>query len=670
MTFLNKLFNIFKKENINEIEAKENNEEENIAELETQLNNQQSEIDKLKKELKEKNKKIESSNKTITKLQKQIEKQNIPTPEIGGGQKQSVKTSKENPSEQTKTSQNKPKIYDPLPEQYMSNGFRNSIGIAWVNKHYNRYIYNKRDNGKHIYLSSNNINRLYEKVIENNLPWGIIDYNKASKIIVIPEEILLKYTNNSLKIVNEYWNNLIDIDARNIFQQIFVKNNKLYVYKSREAAFQLKTINYLKINLNKFEEDNYTLHEIYDELIKKELFSKPFNTFQLQRYLYSILLGVFDEFLKEYVDIINMESKDANEEYKNNHPFFKNFPTYQAGYYNDVLFAEDGESYAYFFTIWDIIYIKNKLDLYLKKGYGQINSSGYYEDTTDGIIYDTGIHVSNIRINRLLSAIGENNFEESINLFEVDSELRDIELEGIISPRYQKCFDEKFKPYKKDNMYHFTVKDYPVVLYMSIEDIIYLSETYSDDLLKNSDTLLLIDIFEDVYGEHDDFSKKNKLFGIFLFNILNGYFDKDIVEYKHSLNPEISEDIPKLINYAPHEQSLINKYIFKELTPSYRKSIENLKLVNGCITHNNNVFLFEELLYVRNNLLVFQKKNLHMDELFYRKYGKRHFKGEKGKRDGRRFRNIKEKVYQISQGYFDDVLNEYINYHYIENKGE
>ena len=77
-------------------------------------------------------------------------------------------------------------ILAPLPEQF-EDSFKstktNKTGIAWVNKIGNKWVYSRRVNEKQIEIKDQNIYKLYKKVINKNLTWGIRDYEKAKKII-------------------------------------------------------------------------------------------------------------------------------------------------------------------------------------------------------------------------------------------------------------------------------------------------------------------------------------------------------------------------------------------------------------------------------------------------------------------------------------------------------
>lgn len=79
----------------------------------------------------------------------------------------------------------KNKINSQLDKKYITDEvIENSpTGIAWVSKRNDRWIYNRQNDKQIIRLSDLNIENLYNKVIENNGIWGIIDKDKADKIL-------------------------------------------------------------------------------------------------------------------------------------------------------------------------------------------------------------------------------------------------------------------------------------------------------------------------------------------------------------------------------------------------------------------------------------------------------------------------------------------------------
>ena len=80
-------------------------------------------------------------------------------------------------------------IYEPLIAEYeeLFNSM-NQTGIAWVNQDGSAWVYSRNINGKIVDLTANTITELYKKVINNNLIWGIRDYELAKKFIDFPDD--------------------------------------------------------------------------------------------------------------------------------------------------------------------------------------------------------------------------------------------------------------------------------------------------------------------------------------------------------------------------------------------------------------------------------------------------------------------------------------------------
>ena len=77
-------------------------------------------------------------------------------------------------------------IYAPLSRDKLSKfnpNPSNKSGIAWVSKIGNNWIYKRQRNGKTVMITDPSIVKLHEKVIKNNQIWGIIDIEKARKVI-------------------------------------------------------------------------------------------------------------------------------------------------------------------------------------------------------------------------------------------------------------------------------------------------------------------------------------------------------------------------------------------------------------------------------------------------------------------------------------------------------
>ena len=102
-------------------------------------------------------------------------------------------------------------IYAPLPEKYeiaFKSSPMNKTGIAWVNNTSagTKWIYERRLKGKIIKIEDTNIYNLYNKVKNEGYIWGIRDYEKAKKIINIPDdfEIPKKETKSKSDLIPEY----------------------------------------------------------------------------------------------------------------------------------------------------------------------------------------------------------------------------------------------------------------------------------------------------------------------------------------------------------------------------------------------------------------------------------------------------------------------------------
>ena len=80
-------------------------------------------------------------------------------------------------------------IYEPILLEYedLFNSM-NQTGIAWVDKIGDKLIYSRSINGRIIKLSANTISELYKKVRNNDLVWGIRDYDRAKEFIDFPDD--------------------------------------------------------------------------------------------------------------------------------------------------------------------------------------------------------------------------------------------------------------------------------------------------------------------------------------------------------------------------------------------------------------------------------------------------------------------------------------------------
>ena len=167
-------------------------------------------------------------------------------------------------------------IYAHLSDQDLSKfnpNLNNKTGIAWVNRIGNKWIYQKQRNGKQIRITDSDIYKLHEKVINNNQPWGIIDINKAKKVIeseTIEEksDIIIKTTN---------------IPSNVQITHIKKSNNKNYIIIKGiiEKSDLINVLNQLKI----FEEDikrimTTSINQGVDLFIELELNNHSFNQFR------------------------------------------------------------------------------------------------------------------------------------------------------------------------------------------------------------------------------------------------------------------------------------------------------------------------------------------------------------------------------------------------------
>ena len=134
-------------------------------------------------------------------------------------------------------------ILAPLPKRYLSSfnpNQPNKTGIAWVNPVGNKWVYQRKVNGISIKFSDSDIRKLHEVVIKNNHVWGIIDYDKAEKIIntnIIPapkEEIISPITSRNVTVtyIGKSTNNF-DIIIKGI-----IKNEELINILNRLKLFE------------------------------------------------------------------------------------------------------------------------------------------------------------------------------------------------------------------------------------------------------------------------------------------------------------------------------------------------------------------------------------------------------------------------------------------------
>ena len=122
-------------------------------------------------------------------------------------------------------------IFRPISMEYEA-GFSkmNKTGIAWTNYVGNQFIYSKQENGENHRFTAYDIHELYSNVLDAGLPWGIRDYSRAKDYLNIPNEIILKYSND----VND------DVDQ---FDKNIVIDNKIYSPLSNEYEEKFSGMN-------------------------------------------------------------------------------------------------------------------------------------------------------------------------------------------------------------------------------------------------------------------------------------------------------------------------------------------------------------------------------------------------------------------------------------------
>jgi len=133
-------------------------------------------------------------------------------------------------------------IYAPLPKKYL-NSFNpkqpNKTGIAWVNLTGSKWTYQRRIDGLPVKFSDSDIRKLHEVVIKNGHIWGIIDFDKAKKVIErnpIPSENIKKHPITSGNVTVTYIEkslNEFDIIIKGI-----IKNTELINLLNRLELFE------------------------------------------------------------------------------------------------------------------------------------------------------------------------------------------------------------------------------------------------------------------------------------------------------------------------------------------------------------------------------------------------------------------------------------------------
>lgn len=167
-------------------------------------------------------------------------------------------------------------ILNPLPEEYESrfNPTQSSkTGIAWVSKIGDSWYYQRNVNNKHIYIKKQDLYELYNEVIDNNLMWGIRDYDKVKKYIKIPDDF--KIPKKSKKII-KIENKVLVTYSRTKKDEIDVEiNGKI---NGNELNNMLNKLNFFIIDIEKMELNK--VKEKFDVLIKLNLNVALINKFE------------------------------------------------------------------------------------------------------------------------------------------------------------------------------------------------------------------------------------------------------------------------------------------------------------------------------------------------------------------------------------------------------
>jgi len=157
-------------------------------------------------------------------------------------------------------------IYEPLLPEYESLfTSMNQSGIAWVNEIDGMWSYSRNIGGKKINIIANNIPELYDKVNNQNLIWGIRDYDRAKKFIDFPEDFEIPNLDLGEDLVNED----LGIYARlpEEYEKSFNSMNKTgiaWVNQIGSKLYYTKTFNGKNIRLV-----GKDIYELYDN-VKKE----------------------------------------------------------------------------------------------------------------------------------------------------------------------------------------------------------------------------------------------------------------------------------------------------------------------------------------------------------------------------------------------------------------
>lgn len=167
-------------------------------------------------------------------------------------------------------------ILNPLPEEYESRfnpTQASKTGIAWVTKYGDTWYYQRNVNNEHIYIKKQDLYELYNEVVNNNLMWGIRDYDKAKRYIKIPDDF--KIPKKPKRIVKTR-NNVIVSYSRTKKDEIDVGIEG--EIKINELTNMLDKLNFFIIDVEKMELNR--VKEKFKVLIKLNLNVALINKFE------------------------------------------------------------------------------------------------------------------------------------------------------------------------------------------------------------------------------------------------------------------------------------------------------------------------------------------------------------------------------------------------------
>ena len=169
-------------------------------------------------------------------------------------------------------------IYAPLPEKYeiaFKSSPMNKTGIAWVNNTATgtKWIYEKRLNGKFIKIEDANIYNLYKKVKSEGYVWGIRDYEKAKRIINIPDDFQIPKKENESKseFIPEYIDPAIYAPLPKELEVTFASNSSnktgiAWVNKTYNVWSYSRMVNGEKVYLK-----DENIYELFDKVQNRNL---------------------------------------------------------------------------------------------------------------------------------------------------------------------------------------------------------------------------------------------------------------------------------------------------------------------------------------------------------------------------------------------------------------